>query len=115
MTHSAPAQATIFDAIAESEAATAHLRFNGADYIAERDNPRLGAQIARVFEAMKDGQWRTLRQIESMTGDPAPSVSAQLRHLRKTRFGAHTVNRRHLGVGVYQYQLEVSAFFSSDS
>jgi hypothetical protein len=58
---------------------------------------------------MKDGQWRTLEQIADMTGDPTPSVSAQLRHLRKPRFGSHTVDRRHVGGGLYEYRLEVAA------
>jgi hypothetical protein len=54
---------------------------------------------------MKDSQWRTLSGIADMTGDPEASVSAQLRHLRKERFGKHTVRRRHLGSGLYEYQV----------
>jgi alkylated DNA nucleotide flippase Atl1 len=80
-------------------------RFNGADYVHERDAPRLSEQIGRVYAAMKDGQWRTLEQIADMTGDPTPSVSAQLRHLRKPRFGSHTVDRRHVGQGLYEYRV----------
>jgi hypothetical protein len=82
-------------------------RFNGADYVSTRDDVRLTGQLQRVFDLMKDGMWRTLGAIEMATGDPAPSISAQLRHLRKARFGGHTVNRRYIGEGLYQYQLIV--------
>jgi len=54
---------------------------------------------------MKDGTWRTLAEISETTGDPPASVSAQLRHLRKPRFGGYTVDRRHMGGGLYQYRL----------
>lgn len=84
-------------------------RFNGPDYVPARDNARLGAQILRVFNLMRDAQWRTLREIEAATGDPAASVSAQLRHLRKKRFGSHTVEREHRGEGLYAYRLIVNS------
>lgn len=80
-------------------------RFNGADYVPERDNSRLKSQLDRVRSCMTDGEWRTLEQISAITGDPPASISAQLRHLRKDRFGAHTVNRKHEGNGLYKYQL----------
>lgn len=79
--------------------------FDGADYQPARDNGRLQAQMARVYEAVRDGQWRTLAELEEITGDPPASISAQLRHLRKDRFGAHVIERRHVGGGVYQYRL----------
>jgi hypothetical protein len=80
-------------------------RFNGADYHHDRDAPRLTAQIGRVWKAMHDGEWRTLEQIADITGDPTPSISAQLRHLRKKKFGSHTVERRHIGEGLYEYRV----------
>jgi hypothetical protein len=80
-------------------------RFNGPSYDAARDNARLGAQIIRVFEAMKDGQWRSLQEIAAITGDPESSISAQLRHLRKQRFGGHKVEREYRGNGLHVYQL----------
>lgn len=79
--------------------------FNGPEYIPERDWERLTTQIGRVFDAMKDQRFRTLREIADITGDPEASISAQLRHLRKERFGAHTVNRKHISHGLYKYQL----------
>lgn len=86
---------------------TAPLRFNGADYRADRDNARLSGQLQRVFDCMKGGQWRTLPEIARLTGDPEASISAQLRHLRKDRFGGHTVNREYIADGLYRYQLIV--------
>tara|TARA_R100000808_G_scaffold1639_2_gene7277 strand:+ start:3775 stop:4080 length:306 start_codon:yes stop_codon:yes gene_type:complete len=80
-------------------------RYNGSDYIPERDDSRLSGQILRVANCMADGRWRTLAQIEAITGDPAASISAQLRHLRKKRFGNHTVNKDYLGSGLWTYQL----------
>lgn len=79
--------------------------YNGPEYQPRRDFARLTAQTKRVFDAMKDSQWRTLNQIAELTGDPVASISAQLRHLRKNRFGAHTINRRHISGGLYEYQL----------
>jgi len=79
--------------------------FNGPDYVPERDWQRLTTQIGRVFNAMKDKRFRTLREISSTTGDPEASVSAQLRHLRKERFGSHKVNKKHIKNGLFKYQL----------
>lgn len=80
-------------------------RFNGSDYDHERDAPRLTKQLERVFALMKDGSWRSLNVIAAVTKDPEASISAQLRHLRKERFGAHGVEKRYRGFGLYEYRL----------
>lgn len=83
-------------------------RFNGADYDPKFDDARLAPQIKRVHDAMIDGFWRTLSEIEALTHDPAASISAQLRHLRKERFGGFLVERRVRGDrvgGLYEYRL----------
>lgn len=54
---------------------------------------------------MKDGEWRTLPAIANATQDPPASISAQLRHLRKKRFGSHAVQKNYLGNGLYEYRL----------
>ena len=57
---------------------------------------------------MIDHQWRTLREIESATGDAQASVSAQLRHLRKVRFGRYVVEKRPRGdrsLGLFEYRV----------
>lgn len=82
--------------------------FNGPEYQTVEDHKRLTKQIDRVRSAMMDGKWRTLEEINKMTGDPVASISAQLRHLRKPRFGSWTVNRRARGdrdTGLFEYQL----------
>ena len=80
-------------------------RFDGADYNHARDGERLNTQLARIVTLMADGQWRTLEQIKLATGDPEASISAQLRNLRKARFGRMTVERKHVGFGLYQYRV----------
>lgn len=88
-----------------NQVSTSAQRFDGSDYQPMRDDVRLTGQLLRVWEVVKGGGWHTLDQIAMQAGAPAASVSAQLRHLRKERFGSHTVNKRHLGNGLYQYQV----------
>ena len=71
--------------------------FDGSDYIPQRDNDRLSKQSDKIFNLMKDGVYRTLSQISDMTKEPPSSISAQLRHFRKPRFGSHTLNKKYLG------------------
>jgi hypothetical protein len=83
-------------------------KYDGAEYVPEIDDPRLDNQHERVKAAMVDGRWRTLAEIERLTGDPPASISAQLRHLRKPRFGAWTIERQPRGdrsSGLFEYRL----------
>lgn len=85
--------------------------FDGPAYDPAYDQVRLTGQILRVWDLMRDGRWRTLQEIADRTGDPHASISAQLRHLRKARFGQHTVERRVRGdraAGLYEYRVLVS-------
>lgn len=82
--------------------------FDGAAYQHELDFVRLTGQMEKIYDLMKDGQWRTLRQIATITEAPEASVSAQLRNFRKPRFGAHRVNRKRVQGGLYAYQLELN-------
>lgn len=82
--------------------------YDGPEYDAKRDFERLQGQTQRVFDLMRDGNWRTLDAISKQTGDPHASISAQLRHLRKPKFGEHKVERQHLGSGLYQYRVIVN-------
>ena len=81
--------------------------FSGADYNRHQDRERLTGQIKRIYELMKDGQWRTLGQIAEYTEDPEASISAQLRNLRKPRFGGYIVEKMNLGNGLFGYRLVV--------
>lgn len=81
------------------------------DNATEFDAERLTGQIKRIFDLMKDGEFRTLGDIERITRDPQASISAQLRHLRKPRFGGHGLEKRHRGEpknGLYEYRLIVN-------
>lgn len=79
--------------------------FNGSDYDSKRDKGRLTNQLKDIKGLMLDGDWRTLSQIADQTGHPQPSISAQLRHLRKPRFGSFLVEKEYLGSGLYQYRV----------
>ncbi len=84
--------------------------FNGSDYDSKKDQARLSKQHERIRDLMVDGHWRTLDEIAQITLDPAASVSAQLRHLRKERFGAYNVEkrRREGHSGLFEYRVTVA-------
>ena len=85
--------------------------FDGSDYKPELDDKRLTGQIKDIYNLMKDGNWRTLDEIEKEVNHPQASISAQLRHLRKVRFGSNTINKRRRGdetKGLFEYQLIVN-------
>ena len=82
-------------------------RFNGAVYDPAKDDARLSRQLGRVYACMIDGRWRTLPEIAAVTHDPPASISAQLRHLRKERFGSYIVDKRLRppSEGLYEYHI----------
>lgn len=83
----------------------AEQRFAGDDYSPARDDMRLTGQLLRIWRVVQDGAWRSLSDIAAATGDPQASVSAQLRHLRKPKFGGHAVERNYRGNGLYLYRV----------
>lgn len=92
-----------------ADALTVGSDFDGAVYQEEFDFTRLTGQIRRVHDCMIDGAWRTLREIATVTGDPESSISAQLRNLRKRKFGSFVVDVRARGDrshGLFEYQLQ---------
>lgn len=68
---------------------------------------RLGGQLADIFQAIQDGGAYTLEDLHRITGHPAASISAQLRHLRKKQFGGFVVTKKHKGRGLYVYRLRL--------
>ena len=76
--------------------------FPGETFDRERDGARLAAQEGRVYDLMKDGQFRGLREIAAITGDPEASVSARLRGLRHD---GHTVERKYISRGLWHYRM----------
>jgi len=78
---------------------------DGETYEPAKDKVRLNKQTARVYEALKYGEWKTLRQLSDETGAPEASVSARLRDLRKDKFGAHVIERARVDGGLHRYRL----------
>jgi hypothetical protein len=57
---------------------------------------------------LEGGAWLTLLELHNVTGDPIPSISAQVRNLRKKDFGSHTIRKQRRGPsekGLFEYQL----------
>ena len=82
--------------------------FDGPDYVPKLDRARLTGQLERIYGVMQDGQWRTLRELAVAARAPESSVSAQLRHLRKERFGSYVVEKRRrepLDAGIFEYRV----------
>lgn len=77
---------------------------DGSDLLAE-DHKRLTEHMARVQRLMSDGRWRTVKEIAAATGDPELSVSAQLRNLRKEKFGAYLVEKRQVANHGWVYRV----------
>lgn len=92
-----------------------HFSFDGASALGI-DLPRLAGQLARVFELMRDGQYRTLTQIATATGCLPTSASSRMRDFRKKRFGSYQVlSRRVEGTqSLYEYRLVVNATREDD-
>lgn len=81
------------------------LDFDGETFDPVQDRIRLNRQSRNVFNLMKDEKWRTLTELSETLRAPTTSISARLRDMRKKRFGSHTVNRRRVHGGVFEYQL----------
>ena len=95
---------TLFDVQPAPPSRNEH--FDGPDYDPKRDSVRLAGQLFMVWEVMNDGRWRTVEEISRCTGGPPTSISAQLRNLRKPRYGAYLVERRRVTEsGLYEYRV----------
>lgn len=79
--------------------------FDGDTYQRDRDHARLSGQLGRVADALGNGNWWTLRQLATQTGDPEASISARIRDLRKGKFGGYTVDRENMGAGTWRYRM----------
>lgn len=77
---------------------------SGQTFDAARDTSRLNRQALDVWKVMRDGYWHTLEELAYVTGHPEASVSARLRDLRKPRFGSRTIQRQHVGGGLWEYR-----------
>lgn len=74
-----------------------------------------GERVATQREVIRDQMlrwnraWFTLSELERRLGYPQASISAQLRHLRKQRFGGYNVEKRRCrfppNAGTWEYQV----------
>lgn len=78
--------------------------FDGPTYDPALDEVRLTGQIEDVFAYLSLGLWLPVSEIAAWTEHPEASVSAQIRNLRKARFGAWEIERRRKG-NEYEYHL----------
>jgi hypothetical protein len=62
-------------------------------------------QARRVWNQTVNRGWFTLNTIAAETYDPVQSISARLRDFRKEKFGSHTVERRMIDRGLYEYRV----------
>src|SRR5579864_4988484 len=76
----------------------------GPGYDKRLDGARLNRQRERIRDWMlARNDWKTLAEIRLALDYPESSISAQLRHLRKMRFGSHRVwKRRRNGKGTWE-------------
>lgn len=79
----------------------------GAAFDEALDGERIRKQRDRVRDWMLGhGEWRTLAEIREALRFADSSISAQLRHLRKPRFGSYRVEkRRRDGSGTWEYRV----------
>jgi hypothetical protein len=81
-------------------------KFHGAYYDQELDEARLTTQIEKVRRVMLDGRWHTVAAIAKLIDEPEPSVSAQIRNLRKQENGGHEIiTKRDGDTGLFLYRL----------
>ncbi len=80
--------------------------FDGKTYNPTLDKNRLSSQLHDVFNLMRDGEWRSLREISEKLGAPETSVSARLRDIRKDRFApSFTTESRRVKDGFWLYRV----------
>ncbi len=75
------------------------------------DEAKDGKRIAKQHEAIRDfmllyNSWWTLSELSGRLHYPEASISAQLRHLRKERFGSYTVDKKRRTTGTWEYKIQ---------
>jgi hypothetical protein len=90
-----------FDADAFGTGTPAHF-YSGVE-LTPADHARLGQQILRVRDVLSDGRWWSVPGIQReiwqrfRVRDPEPSLSAQIRNLKKVEHGSHVIERKRDG------------------
>jgi hypothetical protein len=81
-------------------------RIDGAFYDPELDQARLTTQLEKVRRVLEDGRWHTVAAIAEAIHAPQPSVSAQIRNLRKPENGGYIIETKRDGdTGLFLYRL----------
>lgn len=88
------------------------IHFKGSTIVISFDIERLNRQMRRIHSCMSDGAWRTLREIEAITGDGQASISARLRDYSSSEYlSQHWIKeRRRRGdpkLGLHEYRVRV--------
>ena len=79
----------LFDTAATPAPLDPRPQFGGETYDPQQDQVRLATTLGRVWDLMRDGQARTLRQIVDLVGCSEAGASARIRDLRKPQFQRH--------------------------
>ena len=80
------------------------MRTFGPAYVEELDGKRIAKQHEVIRDFMLNNtNWFTLAELHALLQYPEASISAQLRHLRKVRFGSYRVEKRRRTVGTWEY------------
>jgi hypothetical protein len=88
-------------------------RFDSGVTLTTSDHVRLGNQLARVLAVLGDGRWYSVPALRKAIyatwriEDPEPSLSAQIRNLKKSKHGGHQIERRRNG-NTYEFRLKVT-------
>jgi hypothetical protein len=69
------------------------------------DGKILPRQLDLVRNLLADGEWWTIGELEQMLSQPAQSISARIRDLRKKEFGGFIIDREHIVDGIYEYKM----------
>ena len=87
----------------------------GPTYDPAIDGDRLHRQQERIKDYALSHGWLTLGELSSMLDYPEASISAQLRHLRKPKFGSYIVEKRRRilngrPTGLWEYRVSSPIF-----
>jgi hypothetical protein len=79
--------------------------FGGETYDPQRDRARLTGSLLLVLEAMRLGGWWSLAGLAIVGKCSQAAASARIRDLRKPRYGGHTIEKRYVADGRWEYRL----------
>ena len=81
--------------------------FDGKFCDIPKDHLRLSRQFERVRDYMSDHQFHSVQEVAQALNIPENSASAQIRNLRKARFGARVIEtQRCTDTGLFKYRMK---------